>query len=47
MYMGQDQSPNGVYPNLDATYLVASSWQSALASTANGGECRWATRCSE
>ena len=30
MYLGLDSSSNGVYPNLDANYLVANIWKEAL-----------------
>ena len=30
MYLGQDSSTNGVYPNLDANYLVANAWKEGL-----------------
>lgn len=38
LYLGQDTSENGVYPNLDANYLVANSYtEGAVADSPNGG----------
>jgi hypothetical protein len=36
MYMGLDSSSNGVYPNLDANYLVANTWQEAVKDAPGG-----------
>ncbi|GAB5032026.1 Hypothetical protein NocV09_00800010 [Nannochloropsis oceanica] len=36
MYMGLDSSSNGVYPNLDANYLVANTWQEAVKGAPGG-----------
>ena len=36
MYTGLDSSSNGVYPNMDANYLVANTWQEAIKGAPGG-----------